>query len=272
MRSPNYPALTLSDAVEAVKILWEKEKKTAVDVQTIATAWGYSSVSGRVRTKLGALRKYGLVDDTPNGTKVSDLAVRIIYADQNSEDQLAALREAALRPSLFRELYESHSEASENAIKSYLVVKKGFSDAGAKEAARSFHATVEVSQLEGSSYTPRGTTSEDGEDEMATTPEAQTTALTRVTPIAHVNIADGKPNFSATVIGASHFHQLDEHPVGASIPVSADCKMSVWATGDVSQAGIEKLIKYLELIKDSFPTDEQIAARFKAAIESLAKS
>lgn len=47
--------------------------------------------------------------------------------------------------------------------------------------------------------------------------------------------------------------------VGSSIPVTKNCAMSVVATGDVTQEGLEKLIQYLNLIKGSFPeTDETI--------------
>lgn len=47
--------------------------------------------------------------------------------------------------------------------------------------------------------------------------------------------------------------------VGSAIPVTKNCSMSVIATGEVTQEGLEKLIQYLNLIKGSFPeTDETI--------------
>ena len=45
-------------------------------------------------------------------------------------------------------------------------------------------------------------------------------------------------------------------PVGASIPVTKHCSMSIMAVGDVTQKGLEQLISYLNLIKGSFPEDE----------------
>jgi hypothetical protein len=41
--------------------------------------------------------------------------------------------------------------------------------------------------------------------------------------------------------------------VGAAIPVSPTCSMSIIADGEVTQDGLEKLILYIELIKGSFP-------------------
>jgi hypothetical protein len=42
-------------------------------------------------------------------------------------------------------------------------------------------------------------------------------------------------------------------PVGASIPVTRECSMTVMATGPVTQKGIDQLMAYLKLVRDSFP-------------------
>jgi hypothetical protein len=255
MRSPNYPAIGLPEAVEAVKLLWSAEKKTPVDVATIATAWGYSSVSGRVRSKLGALRKYGLVEDSAAGTRVSEIAMRILHGIDGTDDRILALREAALKPTLFRELYQSHIGASDQAIKSYLILKKGFSDAGAKEAAKAFRETIEVSNLVDGEYTPQGKTSEDSEDDMQTETPKELSYLDQDKWLPHLNMGAGSRTRVGVDSGSGGFNRPNEHPVGDSIPVSQECKMSVWASGSVTQTGVDKLIKYLELIKDSFPQD-----------------
>jgi len=52
----------------------------------------------------------------------------------------------------------------------------------------------------------------------------------------------------------------DTRLVGASIPVTQKCSMSVLAVGEVTQDGIEKLVAYLNLIKGSFPKDETYRA------------
>jgi hypothetical protein len=42
-------------------------------------------------------------------------------------------------------------------------------------------------------------------------------------------------------------------PVGASIPVTRECSMTVLANGPVTQKGIDQLMAYLKLVRDSFP-------------------
>ncbi len=62
MRSPNYPAIGLDEAIKAVEVVWSKEKRTAVPIEVLGKAMGYKSVSGPVRTKTAALRKFGLLE------------------------------------------------------------------------------------------------------------------------------------------------------------------------------------------------------------------
>ena len=111
MRSPNYPAIGLKDAIAEVQKLWKAEKKTVVSGDVAAKALGYKGLSGPPRVKLAALKKFGLVDDGPQGMAVSDSAVRILHQPEDSEDRLKALRDAALRPGLFKELLKTHASA-----------------------------------------------------------------------------------------------------------------------------------------------------------------
>jgi hypothetical protein len=152
MRSPNYPSLSLGAATEALRALWERDNRTVVPPDRVAAALGYTSLSGPARSKLAAMKKFGLLDESTNGMRVSDLGLRILHSRQDEPDYLAAVREAATAPALFSELFQTHSKASEETTKSYLIVKKGFGDEGARIAARTFRETVEFARLGESDY------------------------------------------------------------------------------------------------------------------------
>src|SRR5437899_2692470 len=114
-RSPNYPALSLPQAIEAAQKLWDAEKRTAVSHETAAQALGYSSLSGPARVAIGSLRQYALVDKAEAGhIRLSDFAVSLLHGDE--AERQAAIIVASTQPDLFRELLGSHSQASENAI------------------------------------------------------------------------------------------------------------------------------------------------------------
>src|SRR5260370_3686994 len=151
-RSPNYPAVDLAEAIRLAKLIWDKEKRTAVAPEVLVGAWDYKGLSGPGRTKIGALKKYGLLEDQDHGLRISDLAMRIIHSDEGSDERLAGIREAATKPELFKELLKTHPDASEGAIKSYLVLNKEFSDAGATLCAGAFKAALSLAKLNGSGY------------------------------------------------------------------------------------------------------------------------
>ena len=147
MRSPNYPAVGLGDSLERVKRLWATEKRTPVDYAVASEAIGYSGISGPSRTALASMKKYGLVESDDKTVRVSDLALRILHP-ANDYEQLSALQEAALKPDLFRQLFETLKEASDGALKSHLITRLGFSEVGAKQVIKSYRDTVVISKLD----------------------------------------------------------------------------------------------------------------------------
>lgn len=152
MKSPNYPAIGLSEAIDSVRVLWEAEKRTPVDSKTAVLAMGYKALSGPASARLSALKKYGLIEADGKGVRVSQLAMRILHNQDDSEDRQKAIQEAAQKPDLFRELAVTHSQASDNALRSYLLVQKGFSEAGAKQFILAFHETLSLAKALGSEY------------------------------------------------------------------------------------------------------------------------
>src|SRR5438874_13773328 len=116
MRSPNYPAIGLSEAIKAIQQLWDREKRTPVGIDVVGKAMGYNSVSGPVRTKVAALRKYGLLDQLGGNYKISDLGMQILHSIPESDERRQAITIAALRPEAFKEIYDTHTHASDEAL------------------------------------------------------------------------------------------------------------------------------------------------------------
>jgi hypothetical protein len=151
MRSPNYPAMSLRDSVQRTRNLWAKEKRTPVPAEIAAKAIGYAGISGPSRTALASMKKYGLIESDEKTVRVSDLALRILHA-ANEQDSIAALQEAALKPDLFALLHESHADASDDAISSYLIVKLEFSESGARQVVKSYRDTISLALLDRPEY------------------------------------------------------------------------------------------------------------------------
>ena len=150
-RSPNYPAIDLKQALEAVTALYTKEGRTETPIEVAAKAWGYKGLSGRARSKIGALRQYGFVTQAKGKLKVSDLALTLILKGAQA-DYGRALKRAARTPALFGDLLDTEPEASDDGLKAYLIMDRSFTEDGANRVIQSYRATLEFANLQDASY------------------------------------------------------------------------------------------------------------------------
>lgn len=150
MRSPNFPGLSLEDAVKFVKPIWDKNRKVLIAREVAAKDLGYSGLTGRSLKVLGAMNQYGLIENKAGGQmRVSQLAEDILIGYPEGVKR-AAVTEAAQSPSLFREVYERFEGhvPSDNAVRSFFL-QKGFTNEGVEKALRSFAETNRYAEIYG---------------------------------------------------------------------------------------------------------------------------
>jgi len=94
---------------------------------------GYGALSGAARTALSALRKYGLLEDHGDNVRVSDLAIKILVQPEGSEERIAAIRTAAFKPEIIKELATSHGHMPNDLLRAHLISERKFSEAGADQ-------------------------------------------------------------------------------------------------------------------------------------------
>jgi hypothetical protein len=234
-RSPNYPAIGLSDAVEAVRAIYEGEKRTQVSGEVIAHSLGYSSLSGPARTKISALKKYGLLEgDERKGMRVSDLAVRILYPN-GTKDELGALREAALNPELFKLLYNDYRDGSDGAIMSHLINKMDFAPHGAKQLIAAFRDTYSYAGLDKKEYNNSETSDKSEAGDMQTQQESAPTTQADF----RTNSVDFRTMFSST--------DAFIWPLSKPRGVKAELRI----TGDYTRADLDRLKKQIDILVES---------------------
>lgn len=234
-RSPNYPAIGLRDSVEAVRTIYDKEKKTNVSGAVIAGNLGYSSLSGNARTKISALKKFGLLDgDERKGMRVSDLAVRILYPS-GARDQAVSLQEAALNPDLFQMLYTEFRDGSDEAIRHHLINKLDFAPQGANQLIAAFRDTYSYAGLNLKEYNNSETSDKEEAEDMTGTE----------------SVAQGAPKLSGIPTVTS----------GVVVPSNAwvwtlsmprNVKAELRIAGDVTKSDIVRLKKQIEFLEESF--------------------
>ena len=148
-RSPNYPRIGLKEAVSRVKMLYDQEGRGPTSREAMAVAVGYSGISGASDAVLAALNKFGLIEKQGEDYFVSNLAMAIMYPTDETEKYESA-KEAALSPSLFRELYDHFGGRlpSDKNLEVYLL-RNNFSKSAVGLAISAFRETLDFLELEG---------------------------------------------------------------------------------------------------------------------------
>lgn len=142
-RSPNYPAVSIEKAVKDAQALYKRESRTAVPQEVAVKAWGYKGLSGTSRSRLGALRQYGLIEIEKSGSvRISTRGMTLSLRSPDTPEYKTALAEAALTPPVFRDLRETREGASDEALLHYLVVEKKFSQEGARRVIEVYRANT----------------------------------------------------------------------------------------------------------------------------------
>lgn len=152
-RSPEYPSIGLKEAVEKVKLVYDKDYQNKLPKAVIATHMGYKGLNGTSLPALSALAKYGLIDGRGDETHVSDLALAIIAHPIGSPERIEAIRTAAAKPELFAELSQKFpgGKGSDAAIRSFLLTQR-FIPAAADTAIRSYRETMQLVEAESAGY------------------------------------------------------------------------------------------------------------------------
>lgn len=164
-RSPSYPAIDLESGIQRARTL--KEKGGTGDYylpfHSALSFWGYAPKSSNGWLILAALKKYGLLDDRGTGkdreVKLSKLAQVILFYENHplSKEYIEAVREAALTPPIHSELWNEYSDAPNEVLKPYLVLKRKngkFTEKAADDCIQQYQNTISFAKLIKGCYIP----------------------------------------------------------------------------------------------------------------------
>ncbi|HYJ88082.1 MAG TPA: hypothetical protein VEW46_18590 [Pyrinomonadaceae bacterium] len=234
-RSPNYPQLTLEEALQRIRPLYEATHTYPTDKQVIAENLGYGGLHGKSLTLIGALRRYNLLEAEGEGMRVSEDAVTLLELPKGDPQHVSALDRAAFAPRLFAQMHADFGTNLPNdvTLRHYLI-KQGFLPKAADEVIRVYRANLELVLGENDAY-----------NERMSQPDPRSTATQFVSPPS-IPSAERFGMPSVTSDEGVRFH-ISSNQILASF------------SGTVTQEIIQKLIKHLEIYQDDFPT--------KAALE-----
>lgn len=148
-RSPNYPALSLSRALEFARRVYDKNHLHKAAPTVVATAMGYTSLNGNSSTAISALKKYGLLEDVGKDLKVTQGALAILVEPVGSPERARAIVNAAFLPKLFGEINVEYPgrPPSDDILRSFLL-RNGFVQSTVDLPIRAYRETMELIEKE----------------------------------------------------------------------------------------------------------------------------
>ena len=152
IRSPNYPSLSLKEAIEKIGALYKVNQSHPAPREVVAKGMGYNSLNGASATAISALNKYGLLEGRGDDLRISERAMSILHPHSAAE-RAAAIRAAAGEPQLFAELAEKFAGGVTNdeLLKNYLL-RSGFAIGAVTGVIQAYRETLDFVKQEAGDY------------------------------------------------------------------------------------------------------------------------
>lgn len=152
-RSPNYPQLTINEALDRIKKIYAKEHTHVAPKDVVVQHLGYSGLNGASLTMLATLRRYGLLEPQGEGLRVSGDAVTLLELPFSDPQYKVALNRVLFAPALFAELRSTHGSAMpSDANLRHALILKGYSSKAADEIIRVYRENILLADFSSLEY------------------------------------------------------------------------------------------------------------------------
>lgn len=108
-RSPSYPMLSLDEAIEKAKVLWEKDKNNSIPIEAVYEHLGYRSKAGYAARVLAALKKFNLIFEKQDDILLTEEAVDLALHSPTEEHYKETVKKLALSPSIYEKLFNEYN-------------------------------------------------------------------------------------------------------------------------------------------------------------------
>lgn len=152
-RSPNFPSVSLGEAVDAIKKVHAAEGRSKVPRLSVVKPLGYTSINGRSLSVLGALKAYGLMEGRADELRISEEGFTLANAPDDSTEYREALLFSFRAPSAFQRFTEEDEGASAETLK-WKLQKGGFQPESAERLVRVYRESRELVNAATGGYAP----------------------------------------------------------------------------------------------------------------------
>ncbi len=239
-RSPAFPMISFEDALTRLKVIYSKDKKASINVDTLIAHLGYkgsrAGIQGRI---IAALKQYNLLDEKANQFKISENGFQILVLPESDVKRSLLIKESALAPAIFQRLlahYENDLPSDEN-LTSHLLISENFNPESVYKFIKVFRANVSLV------------------DSLSVDDEIESNSVDDNLPNSSTNEPDMSQQ-SAPPIATNSLTQIQGESL--KFRISRESDVVVTFSGKVTQEGIDKLVILLDATKDTYPTNEEL--------------
>jgi hypothetical protein len=154
-RSPSYPNISLPEAISLAHRIVDVAMSNPIAEDELAQRLGYEAGSSWLGLRLSALSKFGLLEIIPASPtrgkmcELTGLAERLMRWNSQKDDYKVALRQAALRPPIYNDLWTRFGPElpTDAEMAAYLVGERKFNPNVVSSVLADFRATAECADL-----------------------------------------------------------------------------------------------------------------------------
>lgn len=246
-RSPNFPQISLAEAIDNIRLVYQREGRSKMPRLSAIKPLGYSSINGRSLGILAALRAYGLLEGRGDDVRVTDDAITILNAPADSSERAEALVRAFENPPAFGVL-RAKGEASPDTLRWHLI-KSNFRDDAADKLLRVYLESKELVNAQAGAY-DSASPEQGGEASTAAFSPSLDDMINQLMPPPgagkpKIDPAQQKPHQDQVGL-AMGVHER----VLQSGMLSKTANYRVIVEGHVGVAEIERLLKKIEMDKE----------------------
>lgn len=151
-RSPGYPMISLEEAIQKAKILWNKDTNNPMPLKVVYEHLGYKTIGGYGGRVLSALKQFGLIYEKQKDIILTDEAIYLALHEPSDEIYIKTIKKLALNPTLYDKLFNECKGQlpSDQNLKVRLIKDYGFNADKVDGFLLDFKKTIDFANLKNS--------------------------------------------------------------------------------------------------------------------------
>jgi hypothetical protein len=154
-RGVSFPALSLPEALDRARVMYQSERKNLVPTSVVAGHWGYGPNSSGGRVTVAALIHFDLLESEGQNldrkVRLSKTALDALLSEPDSPEMRRALVSAVKSPKIYSEIlsrWPSNELPSDAALKAFLLRDKDFNHGSVDGFIKKFRQSLSFAGLD----------------------------------------------------------------------------------------------------------------------------